>query len=131
MHEHSIEFFVALESQVWDALVRGDASADRELLGSDFLGVYPTGYADRSDHADQLDDGPTIATYLIADPRLIRVNDAAVMLCYRAEYRRARAERPGDQETMYISSLWTKRNGRWWNTFSQDTPATLDEGLER
>lgn len=126
-----MEFFVALESQVWDALVRGDASADRELLGSDFLGVYPTGYADRSDHAGQLDDGPTIATYLIADPRLIRVDDAAVLLCYRAEYRRARGGRPSDQETMYISSLWTKRNGRWWNTFSQDTPATRDEGLER
>ena len=125
-HEHRIDFFVALESQVWDALVRGDTSADRELLGSDFIGVYPTGFADRSDHLSQLADGPSVAAYVITEPHLIRVHDAAVMLCYRAEYRRARDEASGDRETMYVTSLWIERSGRWWNTFSQDTPALLD-----
>jgi hypothetical protein len=123
MYEDPVEFFVELESQVWDALARGDANADRELLGNDFVGVYSTGFANRSDHADQLVDGPTVAAYVIADPRLIRVSESAVMVCYRAEYRRARDGLPGDEEAMYVSSLWIERDGRWWNRFSQDTPA--------
>jgi hypothetical protein len=115
-----IEFFVELESRVWDALVRGDAAADREMLSSDFVGVYPTGFADRDDHAGMLADGPTMSEYAILDARLVDVSDAKVMLCYRADFRRAGDTRT---ETMFISSLWTERDGRWWNTFSQDTPA--------
>jgi hypothetical protein len=122
MHEQTIEFFVDLERQVWDALARGDADADRELLASDFVGVYSTGFANRSDHADQLVGGPTVADYSISDARLIRVSPAAVMLCYRADYRRLRAGVPGSGETMYVSSLWTESDGRWCNVFSQDTP---------
>jgi len=123
MTEPSIEFFLALESQVWEALTGGDASADRELLGDDFVGIYPSGFADRSGHADQLNDGRTIATYLITEQRLIRLTETAVLLCYRAEYQRVGRGASGAEETMYVSSLWTERTGRWWNIFSQDTPA--------
>lgn len=122
MHDRGTEFFVDLESRVWDALARGDAAADRELLSSDFVGVYPTGFADRADHVGEVSDGPSVASYAIEDARLIEVSADAVMLCYRAEY-----QRPGREqgETMFISSLWVQRDGRWWNTFSQDTPAGI------
>ena len=124
MNADPMEFFVELESQVWDALARGDADADRALLAGDFVGVYPTGFADRADHAGELVDGPTVASYSITGTRLINVSDAAVMLCYRADYRRLRDGLPGESETMYISSLWTESDGRWLNVFSQDTPAS-------
>jgi hypothetical protein len=127
MHEQPMEFFVELESQVWDALIRGDADADRALLTSDFLGVYPSGFADRSDHAGELDDGPTVAEYSIIDARLMRVSATAVLLCYRAECRHLRAGVPGSDEAMYISSLWTEHDGRWSNAFSQDTPASTPD----
>jgi hypothetical protein len=124
-HEISVEFVVALESRVWDALVHGDSDADHALLARDFLGVYPTGFADRAGHADQLADGPTVASYAIAEAQLIHVSPMAVVLCYRADYRRLLggvAQRP---ETMYVSSLWVERDGRWLNVFSQDTPAAI------
>jgi len=119
----AIEFFVQLETKVWDALARGDADADRELLTTDFVGLYTTGFADRSMHAAQLDDGPTVNSYSISEARLLPVSATAVMLCYRADYRPIRDGAAGDDETMYISSLWTERDGRWLNSFSQDTPA--------
>jgi hypothetical protein len=124
MHEHPIEFFVDLEQQVWTALACGDADADRELLASDFVGVYSTGFANRSDHAGQLAHGSTVASYSITDSQLIRVSAAAVMLCYRAEYQRQRGGPESIPETMYISSLWIERDGRWLNVFSQDTTAS-------
>ena len=122
MQDHRTSFFVDLESRVWDALVQGDSEADRELLSADFVGVYPTGFAGRADHADQLDDGPSVISYAITDARVIEVSADAVLLCYRAEY-----QRPGGSggEAMFISSLWVHRDARWWNTFSQDTPASL------
>jgi Domain of unknown function (DUF4440) len=123
MHTPPIDFFVELETQVWEALVRGDADADRALLTSDFVGVYATGFADRSMHAAQLVDGPSVASYSISDTRLIRVSAAAVVLCYRADYRPVRDRRPGGDETMFVSSLWTEHDAHWLNGFSQDTPA--------
>jgi hypothetical protein len=124
MPDRPIEFFIELESRVWDALVDGDRDAERALLSSDFVGVYPTGFADRSVHANQLVDGPTMASYSITDAKLVPVSDSTVLLCYRADFRRVRDGPPGSDETMYISSLWAERDGRWWNTFSQDTPAS-------
>jgi hypothetical protein len=58
-------------------------------------------------------------SYSIAEARLIEVAADSVMLCYRADHQPV-----GDAaaESMYISSLWVERDGRWWNTFSQDSP---------
>jgi hypothetical protein len=115
----TIDDFIRLETEVWRALVGGDATADARLLSDDFLGVYPTGFADRSDHVGQLNDGPTVAEFALSDERLLVLSDSAVLLAYRADYRRA----PGSNlETMYVSSLWCQRDGRWLNVFSQDTP---------
>jgi hypothetical protein len=114
-----LEHFVALESAVWDALVAGDADADQALLADDFVGVYPDGFAGRLQHAETLAGGPTIAEYAIDSARLVPVSDSAALLCYAATYRRAGAT---EAERMYVSSLWCHRDGRWVNTFSQDTP---------
>lgn len=114
---------VELETQVWEALRHGDAEADIRLLADDFLGVYPTGFADRSEHAGQLANGPTVAEYELRDARLMVLSDDDVLLCYRADWQRFTAGTRGDRESMYISSLWSRRAGRWVNVFSQDSPA--------
>jgi hypothetical protein len=118
----AIEDFLRLETEVWRALVSGDAAADARLLSDDFLGVYPTGFADRSDHIGQLSGGPTVAEFTLSDERLLVLSDSAVLLAYRADYRRAPRAEGTELETMYVSSLWWRRDGRWVNVFSQDTP---------
>jgi hypothetical protein len=114
--------FVELETRVWDALRRGDADEDARLLADDFLGVYPSGFADRSDHVGQLANGPTVAEFALHEARLMVLSDDNVMLAYRAEYRRIHAGVPGPLESMYITSLWSRRDGNWRNVFSQDSP---------
>ena len=115
---HGIAFFLELESRVWQALVDGDAAADETLLDPDFLGVYSTGFAGRDDHAGPLWDGPTVATFTLCQARLLRLGTGRVLLAYRAEFVRAGATAP---EAMYVSSIWEEKDGRWYNTFSQDT----------
>ena len=118
---NTLAHFVDLERQVWQALIDGDATADRRLLSDDFVGVYPSGFADRNDHVSQFVSAPTVSSYSLEQARVFEVSDRAVMLCYLAVF-----QRPGDGAVhrMFVSSLWCEREGTWVNTFSQDTPAT-------
>ena len=117
-----LDAFIELETAVWDALVTGDRDSDAASLHDDFVGLYPTGFANKDEHVDQLADGPTVAEYLIEDPRVIPVSDDAALFCYLATYLRTG---PGaSTEQMYVSSLWRHIDGSWLNTFSQDTPAS-------
>ena len=113
-----IDEILALETAVWQALCDGDPTADAALLADDFLGVYPSGFARAGDHAGQLEDGATVADFRIDTPMLMVLSDDHVVLAYDATYRRP----GGSEEKMYVSSIWSRRNGRWLNVFSQDTP---------
>ena len=121
----NLDDFIELETKVWEALRSGDPEEDARLLAPDFVGLYTTGFADRSEHAGQLANGPTVAEYELHEPRLVVLSEVDVLLCYRADWRRLTAGERGARESMYISSLWSRRSGRWVNVFSQDTPAAV------
>lgn len=123
MSQLLLEDLIRLETRVWRALADGDADADGEVLSEDFLGVYPTGFSDRKSHVEQLVDGPTIASFALHDARMLTVSESAVILSYRAEFRRPTSTVASEVESMYVSSLWCCRDGAWLNVFSQDTPA--------
>ncbi|WP_019296795.1 MULTISPECIES: nuclear transport factor 2 family protein [unclassified Leisingera] len=111
--------FVALETKVWEALVAGDPEADGQMLTEDFLGVYPSGFSDKSGHCDQLQNGPVMAGYRLRDAQLRIISPDAVLLSYRAAYLPAGTTA---WKSMLISSLWEKSAAGWRNSFSQDTP---------
>jgi len=114
-----LEGFLALETEVWQALVTGDPAADTALLTADFLGIYPSGFAGRTDHAGQLSNGPVMRSYDLDHARLRVIGADHALLSYRATYSRV----GGTSEVMYITSLWQRIDGHWRNSFSQDTPA--------
>ncbi|MEM7055957.1 MAG: nuclear transport factor 2 family protein [Pseudomonadota bacterium] len=111
---------LAMEEKVWAALEAGDADADRRLISADFLGVYPSGFAARDCHVDQLKEGPSILSHQIEDARAINLSEDKALIAYRAEFRRAP---DGPAETMYVSSIWRRSGDGWINVFSQDTMA--------
>lgn len=113
-----LDQILALERGVWQALVDGDARADRAALAEDFLGVYSTGFADRADHVGQLATGPTVARFALSEARLVGLGQDRVLLAYRAEFTRVGKHAA---EAMYVSSIWEARGGVWLNTFSQDS----------
>ena len=110
----------ACETGVWQALVDGDAKADAAALHSSFLVVYSDGFATKADHVQQLDAGPTIARFELADCRVMPLGSDHAVLSYKAVFRR-----PGRSadEAMYVSSIWQRHAAGWINVFSQDTPA--------
>ncbi|SLN69951.1 hypothetical protein PEL8287_03895 [Roseovarius litorisediminis] len=114
----ALKEILVCEHAVWRALVEGDAAADKNLLLPDFLGVYPTGFAGRDDHAGQLSGGPSVERYALTEARLLEVGKDHRLLCYRAEYLRIGETQ---SEAMYVSSLWQRTGAGWKNLFSQDT----------
>ncbi|HYD78747.1 MAG TPA: nuclear transport factor 2 family protein [Paucimonas sp.] len=122
MNTYSTAQFLALESGVWDALATGDMAADERLLTEDFLGVYGSGFSDRSEHVARLRSGPTVLRYELSEARIMVLSDDLVLLSYRADWV------PNDaadnaSDTMYITSIWRREGDQWRNIFSQDTPA--------
>ncbi|MFK7835246.1 MAG: DUF4440 domain-containing protein [Sulfitobacter sp.] len=111
---------VAYETRVWDALVSGDKAADAGHLSDRFLGVYSDGFAGKADHAGQLDNGPTVLSYTLADHKIMAFGENHALLSYRATFRRVGQDR---SEMMYVSSVWERMPDGWINVFSQDTPA--------
>lgn len=112
---------LAAERRVWDALVRGDADADRAALSAGFLGVYPTGFSDKAGHVAQLEGGPGVADFRLSDVHVMALGPDFGLLAYRADYRRVGR---GAEEAMLVSSVWQRRPKGWINVFSQDTPLT-------
>ncbi|MEM9785129.1 MAG: nuclear transport factor 2 family protein [Pseudomonadota bacterium] len=103
------------ETAVWQALVDGHAAADASALHDRFLGVYPSGFADKAAHVGQLADGPTIARFALSD---LRLGPDHALLSYHARFCRPH----GKDEEMYVSSVWMRSDTGWRNLFSQDTP---------
>ena len=127
MTKTNLESILNLEHQVWRALVDGDATADERLLADEFLGVYPSGFAVKTDHSGQLDNGPTIASYEIVDAQMMELatseEQQVVLLSYLANYARNNRNNAGKPESMYVTSIWRQSaDGGWQNIFSQDTP---------
>lgn len=89
----SIEQILKLETEVWEALRTGDSRRDSLMLSDDFLGVYPTGFANKAEHAGQLKDGPTVLSYELIDPRIVVLGEKRVLLAYKASWIRPKIAR--------------------------------------
>ncbi len=109
------------ESAVWDALVQGNQHADSAALADSFLGVYSDGFSGKTEHVQQLANGPVVQTYALSGMRVLPVGGNHALLAYRADFDRGGPEGP---EAMYVSSIWQRTDDGWINIFSQDTPAT-------
>lgn len=116
-----LDFVLDLERKVWEALVRGDASADEHLLHDDFLGVYATGFGDRSEHVGQLAEGPVVSEFRLSDARLLVLHPDIAILAYLVEFRRPKRPEASPPDRLYISSAWQRFEQGWKNVFSQDT----------
>ncbi len=123
MKEYTIDQFLELENLVWDALQSGDREKDANMLWDNFLGVYDSGFAEKSEHCGQLDNGPTVSSYSLSEARILVLSEDVVLLSYLAKLRPISNGRVGKPEKMYVSSIWSLIDGNWQNVFSQDTRA--------
>lgn len=123
--QQDINFFIALEKQVWEALKNGDIEADSALLSDDFLGVYESGLSTKEDHLAQLQGGPIVSDYKIKNAQLLQLDPKIVSLTYSATVSFVTRETQGTQHLYFITSIWAYRHNKWINIFSQDTKGNV------
>lgn len=123
MKSYTLDQFVSLETEVWEALVSGDPEVANRLLAAEFLGVYSSGFAGRSDNAEHLQAGPVVEWYELSEARILVLTEGVVLLSYKADLIRYKGGVSRAKESMFVTSIWQFRSGGWLNIFSQDTPA--------
>lgn len=127
MDDRLHDTLLACETGIWEALVKGDGSADSAALAEDFLGVYPDGFSGKADHVSQLAAGPTVRHYKLSDLHIIPLGPDHAAIVYCADFVGL-----GDDAAsrMYVTSIWRAEGGRWINIHSQDTPAGGRAGVD-
>lgn len=123
MNSYTLDQFVSLETEVWEALKSGDADADIRLLAAEYLGVYSSGFAGKSEHVEQLQDGPFVERYELSEARILVLAEGVVLLSYKADFIRHKGDGSGAEESMFVTSIWQSQAVGWHNVFSQDTAA--------
>lgn len=123
--QQDINFFIALEKQVWEALKNGDIEADSALLSDDFLGVYESGLSTKEEHLAQLQAGPVVSDYNIKHAQMLQLSPKIVSITYSVTASFVKREAQSTQYLYFITSLWAYRDNKWINIFSQDTKGNV------
>jgi hypothetical protein len=117
----STDELVSLEHAGWRSLCEGTGGRFYgELMTPDAVMVLAHGQVlDRPAVVASLDGAPAWASYEIVDARAVEVGQGAVALVYTG-----RASRGGDDRDFValMSSVYTRRAGRWRLALYQQTP---------
>jgi len=127
------EQLMALEKESWQAMKARDRAAIRRLLPEDCLQIYSDGTRyTKSEFLDymanyRLDDYGIEPTYGL---RMISPDAAA--LIYRVRSRGRARFTLATTDKVLATSVYVRRDGRWWSVLYQETPShTSNQGEKR
>jgi hypothetical protein len=110
---------VANERAAWDKYVRRDLEGSRPLLADDYADVQGDGSVlDREGHLAFVPQA-NVEWHELDRFHVIRLAPDAALVTYRARARDRGAEQTYQAD---VTSGWSRRQGRWLNTFYRETP---------
>jgi len=111
-----------LEHRGWEAISSANADFYREMVTDQTVVVEHDGVGTGQDLVEEIEanDSP-FAGFTLENPTLVRVDDDSAVLTYRAT-----AEVTGRDMVyrLYMTSLYTRRDGAWRLLFHQQTPVS-------
>ena len=119
--ERLLAELTALERASWEAALKDDKDFFRTYMAPEFKGLFADGtVADREDFLRNMDDFHLVK-YSMGDVSLLRINEHAVMVLYRAGFEGIHKGMPLAQSGVESSSLYVRRDGKWLEIFYQET----------
>jgi glyoxylase I family protein len=110
---------VAHERAAWDKYARRDLEGSRPLLAGDYADVQGDGSVlDREAHLAFVPQA-NVEWHELDRFHVIRLAPDAALVTYRA---RARDRGADEVYQADVTSGWSRRKGRWLNTFYRETP---------
>ena len=119
--ERLLAELTALERASWEAALKEDKDFFRTYMAPEFKGLFADGtVADREDFLRNMDDFHLVK-YSMGDVSLLRINEHAVMVLYRAGFEGVHKGKKLSQSGVESSSLYVRRDGKWLEIFYQET----------
>ena len=115
----------ALERASWEAAVHDDKEFFRSYMAPEFKGFFADGtVANREDFLRNMDDFHLVK-YTMGEVTMMRINEDAVMILYRAGFEGVHKGKTITQAGVESSSLYVRRDGKWLEIFYQETAPLL------
>jgi hypothetical protein len=113
---------IANEKSLWEAAKNKKADVFKKNLTADAFQIDQSGVAAKADIEKGI-NGCDMKDYSLSDFKLTSISGSAALLTYKANTHGTCGGQP-IPETVYASSLWVTRGGRWQALFHQESAGT-------
>ena len=110
---------IANENKINEAVAKQDAKTFLSLLAPEAVAADPGGFMKAADFSKTLDQ-LKITSWHIMDTRVLWVDDKTAVVTYTWMGAGTYMKQP-IPGTMYASTVWTERGGKWLAVFHQET----------
>jgi len=114
---------ISTERKLWEAWKKADMKPFRSYLSTDSVMIGDSGVSNKSDSLKTMEGMKCeVKSYELSDIKVTFLNNDAAIMTYKA----VQDGTCGGQAvppTVWASSAYVKRGGKWWAASHQETPA--------
>lgn len=117
------ETLLAREKEGWEIIKKKDAASLKGFLADDFVGIFADGSRLTKAELIKLLPDFNFSSYAIeAETDVVAPTKDVGILLYRMTFTLAIKDAKPEKLTVYSSSAYVLRDGKWLNVFYQETP---------
>lgn len=118
--ENVQEILLALKDQALEATKNNDGEFYRNYLADDAVAIVPFGVFNKEAIVKQMASSESqFKSVKIEDTQAIVLTPESGVVTYKATFEAAQV---ANQLTAYVTTIYTKRDGKWQGVFYQQTP---------
>ena len=111
----------AAETKLWEAWKNKDVKPFKTNLTADSLMIGDTGVSGKNDIVQMIASMPCeVKSFQLSDWKLTMLNSSTALITYKGSTEGTCAGAP--IPTVWASSVWVNRGGRWLSAHHQETP---------
>ncbi len=120
------ETIISMEKRAWEAVKGHDAKAFSDLFAADGMMADSAGFSNRASFLQTLPE-LIISQYTLTDFKVMMIDKDAVIITYKADVKGSFKGQAFPPNPAYVSSIWTKRGGKWVAVYHQETMAQMGQ----
>jgi uncharacterized protein (TIGR02246 family) len=116
------EAITGMERRAWEAVKARDTKAFSDIFAADGMMTDGSGIVTRAGFLQTLSD-LTISEYTLSDIKVMMIDKDSALIIYKADVKGSFKGQAFPPNATYVSSIWTKRGGKWMAVYHQETMA--------
>jgi hypothetical protein len=111
---------IAKEKQVWETLEKKDYNTFAGMLDEQALSVFNEAVEDKAGTVKGV-SGFVPTDVVLSDWKFLPIDKDAAVIVYKADYKATVNGQPIPPQSVYASSAWVNRNGKWLAIYHQES----------